>query len=815
MKRACLICAALAPIIAALGAETSLQVKADEGGLRNYEMRSKKPLRDNLPADGVMNFKEHATDPRLYSGNDALDVAHALACHEARLNAVDSIRDGAYQEGAPIPLNAYQTGEKWTYVWTRDLAYSCDLGLAAMDPQRAIDSLFFKTSGLKDGLHGGAEKQIVQDTGSGGSWPVSSDRVIWALGLRSTISLLEPTRQKEVAKRALPILLGTLAQDRQVLLDPSDGLYRGEQSFLDWREQTYPASAAQDVGPIAASKSLSTNVAFLIAMETADRLAQFIGEPLQFTAQASELRAAIQREFYDTQAKQYAAILWQDSSNKQRLSRRDLLGTCLAILEGLPSKEQAIEMLSNYPIGPHGPPVVSPQEPGVPIYHNCGIWPFVTSYWVRAAAASGHSAAAAAGIDSILKGITENLSNMENFDFVTGAAMASHNGIEGPEVNSRRQLWSVAGTLGIFHDVLFGRQIRLEGIRFLPKFPAEQLPRFPQRVIQLRNLSYHGKIIDVELELPETAPSGGMLEIEKMSLNGLEIDPQAWQTSAQLSAKNTWIITLKAGSSKPFPLRKVNPLDDFAPKTPRWDGVGVTLQNGKVTVRFSHDQPMQHHFRVFRDGVMIAADLDALTWQDPEPGSAERLHAYAVEAIDQKSKLISHPTPSRRLEIEGRRHTLGIKDAETTGGKIIHESHLSDWGKPEDVATFKAFQPKVDGWHLLQVAFANGHGPINTGISCGIKRLDVLNGANGSVISTHVIVMPQSGDWKRRDLTTPIRMQLDSNISYQFRIRADEWTRNMSALSHNERYTAFPGGGKMANHYVDLYGIELLQLLPD
>jgi len=56
-----------------------------------------------------------------------------------------------------------------------------------------------------------------------------------------------------------------------VAFDPATGLYRGEQSFLDWREQSYPAWVEGTPVHIATSKSLSTNVAHLRALELVSR----------------------------------------------------------------------------------------------------------------------------------------------------------------------------------------------------------------------------------------------------------------------------------------------------------------------------------------------------------------------------------------------------------------------------------------------------------------------------------------------------------------------------------------------------------------
>ena len=64
-------------------------------------------------------------------------------------------------------------------------------------------------------------------------------------------------------------LRGTLERDRRIVFDPRDGLYRGEQSFLDWREQTYPEWVGGNLVHIAMSKTLSTNVLHLRALEIA------------------------------------------------------------------------------------------------------------------------------------------------------------------------------------------------------------------------------------------------------------------------------------------------------------------------------------------------------------------------------------------------------------------------------------------------------------------------------------------------------------------------------------------------------------------
>jgi hypothetical protein len=72
--------------------------------------------------------------------------------------------------------------------------------------------------------------------------------------------------------------------------------------------------------------------------------------------------------------------------------------------------------------------------------------------------------------------------------------------------------------------------------------------------------------------------------------------------------------------------------------------------------------------------------------------------------------------------------------------------------------------------------------------------------------------MPQSGDWRRFDLSSAICVDLKAGGSYSIRIFEDEYSRNMSYLDHNSRYSARPGGGAAAYNIVNIASIRLLRL---
>ncbi len=393
------------------------------------------------------------------------DGLYAMAQDDLRLDSVAAIRDGAYDHDRPIPCHCFATGEKWPYVWTRDLAFSVDLGLWRYDAARARNGLLFKLSGSRvpDAPKG---PLVMQDTGSGGSWPISTDRVAWFTAARHLLD------DAAFAEQTWHALNDTLAQDRQYAFDAGMGLYRGETSFLDWREQTYPAWMANDVVPIAQSYALSTNVLHYQALQLAAQMAEqrHDARAADYRAQADALKAAINAHFWRADRGMYMSYLGGDGAPYDTY---DLLGLALAIDSGVAEGERARQSLANYPVWPAGSPVIWPERADQPIYHNRAIWPFVSAYALRAARKLDDPAHIAFEIASIMRGAALAGSNMENYELTTEATHVDDGKLSGPVVDSPRQLWSVAAYLALVGEGVFG--LESDG-RIEPKLPASLAP---------------------------------------------------------------------------------------------------------------------------------------------------------------------------------------------------------------------------------------------------------------------------------------------------------------------------------------------------
>jgi hypothetical protein len=404
---------------------------------------------------------------RTRTASPLFDALFAMAQEDLGKDSVEAITDAAFDHGRPIPCRCFIAGQKWPFVWTRDVSYSIDLGLWRIDPARARASLLFKISPPRAGP-APAGLYVMQDTGSGGSWPISTDRVVWFLGAGH---LLDDRAFADTVYRALT---DTLAQDRRYVFDARIGLYRGETSFLDWREQTYPPWTAHDVVFIAQSFALSTNVLHYQALRLAATMAQRRGHAAaqaRYAGQAESLKQAINTRFWRLDRGLYMSYIGGRVDPKP-FDAYDLLGLDLAITSGVADPRRAVESLEHYPAWAAGSPVIWPERRAQPIYHNRAIWPFVSEYTLRAARRARDPALIALEVRSLMRGAALDASNMENYSLVSQSTHVP-GPLGGPVVDSPRQLWSVAGYLDMVVRGIFGLE---DDGHVAPELPASLVP---------------------------------------------------------------------------------------------------------------------------------------------------------------------------------------------------------------------------------------------------------------------------------------------------------------------------------------------------
>jgi hypothetical protein len=786
---------------------------------RTYTMTTNATLRDNLPADKRIVVMEQAGQPRLRSGSALFDAAFAMAFEELRQGSVTSISDGAFNNGQGVPCDCFETGEKWKYVWTRDTAYAAELGLAMVDPQRTRRSLEFKLSERK----GGGGEQIVQDTGSGGSYPVSTDRVVWALGAWEVLHHLDGAEREAFRGRAYAAMLNTIEHDRRVVWDEADGLYRGEQSFLDWREQSYPSWTAQDTVHLAMSKTLSTNVGHLAILEIAAKLAREEGEAAragELEGWAGALREAIRRELWLEDAGMFSAMK-PTGLDPTALHKFDLLGESLAVMWGVAETPQdAASIVARYPRTVMGPPVLWPQQPLTPIYHNRGIWPFVTTYGLLAAKKVGNAAVFEQDLESLVRGAVLNLSNMENFEFLTQGAWVEDGQYSGPVVNSRRQLWSVAGYVGAVMKGVFGLEAGEGGLRVSPLVTPAIHEKWLGGGAQASLLGWRwrGKVMDVTLKLPANAPEeGGAYKIGAVRLNG-EVVAGGLIQASQLGATNTLEVELLGELGAAGEANIVVDEGDYrafwAPREPAL--AGVALEGGKVALTIEGTGEEGAALNIYRDGVQVARGVQPGKWVDEASGDAgTRTYCYAVEAEFTTSGNRSHHSRPQcwwgGAGDASRVRELPIWGWWSAGGawSMMHgRAHYQDWGRP-DHALEATWQPAWTGRHKLQAVYGNGAGGFNTGIAAAVKRVEVRDAADNRLVGQGTLVMPQLAEWSRWGESSLVDVELDATKRYTIRVVDD---LNMTYFKHFEPFTGGPGGGADTFNMVNIHALRVLPM---
>ncbi len=772
---------------------------SDQG--RIFELSTTAVRRDNPSRQ--RRIEEPLAAPRAHTGSPLFDALFAQAIEDAGLNAVSSIRDGAYRYGEPIPCECFQAGERWTYVWTRDVSYAAHLGLAVLDPERAATTLLYKVSPFREGLSlpeglPSDSLQIVQDTGSGGSWPVSTDRVSWAFGAEALLKTLHGDARSAFADTALRALSGTIEADRLAAFDTVDGLYRGEQSFLDWRDQTYAPWAASDLTTIASSKALSTNACHFKALDLAARLANESGERAmaeRYAGWAADLRVAIDRGFWLEEKGLYASITTPDSPALP-VEKFDMLGLSLAILSGIADRDKARRILSSYPHVPFGVPVYYPAQPDIFCYHNRAIWPFVTAYELLAAVEVDAVAAFDHTFDSLVRAAALNLDNVENQEWLTGRTWFD----DGPCISSARQLWSVGGYLGMVMTAIFGYRPEAGGLRVAPFLTTHARDRLGAGRAELRDLVHHGRRVTIVFDLPPRATERGRYVLRSLRLNGVAVKGRI--DDDQLLDNN--LVEVVFGELVPdasrlslIPIVDASTHDDPSVFSPREPAItDLVIEDGRVRLNFEGQVPRSGRseplvFSVLRDGKIAATDVPDMAWHDPLPLNPGIRRAYRVIARFAEGGNASHPSLEAAIE-EGAVLTLGCDGAgvERRDGCLVFA----------DVTVREA------GDYRLTLLYRNHSFHIQTGVTNAVKRMRVW-GADGRMVASGVVQMPHMMPVNPLRRSTMLPLSLPAGC---YRVEIDDFF-NMSYLAANATYIS-PGGMTGPRNEADIRALEIIRI---
>ena len=394
---------------------------------------------------------------------------------------------------------AFYTGETWRKVWTRDTAMACEFSLAAIYPEISLNCAKEKV------VHFNGFKVFEEDTGTGGSYPVSTDKIITYL---SVWEIYLSTGDESVLEYFYDICLDNIKQDYNTVWDSESGLMKGETCGLDWRSQTYPDWMGNEVeeslANIAEGKAASVNMIYLGVLERMIKTAEILGkdDTAYLQAKYDALYDAVTSRLWHDELGCYAAWEYPSYMGSPLAYKIDCIANGYALWFGIGTQEQLDSIAENYPLVTYGANVVYPNKQGDlehkdRIYHNRGVWPGWEAQLMLAGAEHGYDLLSEEIWNSCITAAATSLVNKEVVDFTTG---------EGIHVN--HQLWSIAATLSGYYKVLFGMIYDTDGITFEP-----YVPEWMEGPFYLNNYTYCDATINLSL-------TGKGSEIVSITVNG-------------------------------------------------------------------------------------------------------------------------------------------------------------------------------------------------------------------------------------------------------------------------------------------------------
>lgn len=696
-----------------LGSRKEMQLQDPDGdGIYEITLLMNENREEKMTAQQWKMTRDANAFPQYKSDYPLADALYNLALEEMII--------------AVEPDSTFRTGKEWAGVWTRDISYSIILSMAQVQPKVSMYSLMRK---VKDG-------RIVQDTGTGGAYPISTDRVIWAV---AAWEVYKATGDEKWLRDTYAIIKKSLQDDQKNALNPETGMMRGESSFLDWREQSYPRW--MQPADIYESENLGTNAAHyqanIVAAQMADML-QDSEAAADFRKVAEGIKQGINKHLWQEDKGYYGQYLY--GRNYKILSpKAEALGEALSVIFGVADEARSKTIVANTPVTDFGITNIYPQIPGIPPYHNNAIWPFVQSYWSLAAAEAGNEEALLESISAIYRPAALFLTNKENF-------VATSGDYAGTQVNSSNMLWSLAGSLSMVYKVYFGMDFKADGIELKPFVPEAYKGNR-----KLTNYKYRNAVLNFEM-------SGYGNQIKSITLDGKPMGKPF--IPATLSGSHSIKIELANNETA----AEFNHTAHYTtPETPK-----VTYTSGKLSWPAVEGATA---YRVFRNGKPLEETTNTF-----EVVTADAYGEYMVLAVDAQgvTSFGSEPVmvvPDKyklmyEVEKAAPKARLPYRDFSGTGFVEI--------SKQKNKEVKLTITVPEDGVYAIDFRYANGNGPINTSNKAAIRTLKKGREFAGT------IVLPQRGDgeWSNWGFTNPVEVQLPKG-KHTIRLTFEPHNENM------------------------------------
>ncbi|MEO6868003.1 MAG: trehalase family glycosidase, partial [Ginsengibacter sp.] len=546
---------------------------------------------------------------------------------------------------------------------------------------------------------------------------------------------------KDWLKYAYGVIKNSINDDLHNIHDPQTGMMKGESSFLDWREQTYPTW--MQPSDIYESECLGTNAVHFEANTVLAEMSAELGfqdDAKKYNEVASQIKNGVNKYLWQDDKGYFGQYLY--GRNFKILSpKSEALGEALSIFFNVADQEKQQKIISNTPVTPYGISCIYPQIPGIPPYHNNAVWPFVESYWALASTKVGNEEAVVRAISSVYRPAALFLTNKENF-------VAANGDYAGTQINSSNMLWSLSGNISLVYKVLFGMQFNTDHLSFTPF-----VPKVFNGKRTLNNFKYRNAVLNIEM-------NGYGNAIKSFSIDGKESSEH--QVSSSLQGDHAVKIIL---SDKDLTSQKIKSVENlFSPQMPvvnydsgllSWNGTGKNrsyqvLQNGKI-LKETSDTSLKIDSGKYGEYQIIAIARD-------------KTQSFASEPLQ-----VYPPANEQIIQIEDFAQKSNKSYQGYTGKGFVEISKTINRKLDFDINI------NEDGNYILEVRYANGNGPINTENKCAFRTISIDN----KNIST--LVFPQRGkeEWSNWGWSNSLKVSLTKGL-HHVEISFENWNENMN-----------------------------------
>lgn len=640
-------------------------------------------------------------------GNTLVPALYNMALEESLLDIRP--QDGTFMAGA-----------LWPDTWTRDVVYSIYFSYSWIMPEVSRKTLEKQT--LKN------PSEALQDTGSGGSYPISTDRVVWAL---AAWEYYLATGDRQWLKQTYEGLSNTARKDLHVAYDRNVHLFKGETCSMDWRTHTYPNWFTN--ANIGESFSSGTNALHYFLYRFLLSAGRITGAPEEDIALWSntldELRKGMNDAFWSQEEGLYTCWLYPDYLDYRPSRRVGAMSNGLAALVGVADEGQIESIAANSPLYAYGGAVLYPSKPDGYAYHNKGIWPVWHTPLMYAAKKCGNVEVVEHLVNSAVRAGALFLTHKENMTYDTGYDCNT-------ALNSDRQLWSVASYLSIVYRILFGMEMSETGMTFKPMVPS-----WMGDEMSLKGFRYRNAVLDITVK-------GIGSVIESIKVNGRLRKPSyvlPADSKGRFRIEVTMKETAERGSKNVVP---AGPDNCWSPVEPV-----IRLENNHVMWALESGRTYRLYGKdVMLDNVHSPLDISSLP--------AGFYSICAVDADGMESDLSNPVLKSDHVV----RYHVGVEDYGQS-----HQDFSIDINVPDD------------GDYVLWFTGENGRGPHST--FCTIRSLFL----DGKDVAT--IILEAYGDWNEETLSNHVVLRNlgkgTHKVSVRFNPENSGYDNNMSFNREN------------------------------